>query len=443
MFDFLSSKFSSIFSRLSKKGTLTEDAMKDTLDHVRQALLEADVPYDVVESFVISVKQELVGKKIHTSLKPAEHVARVVHDQLVAFLGGEQTHTFAFQISSVVMVMGLQGSGKTTTVGKMAQWIKKEAKKRKKSRTILVASVDFYRPAAVDQLEVLARQVDSVFYRAQSTQPVDAAQEIFNYFKQNHFDVLFLDTAGRLHVDNHMLQELQYIDKILLPKHKFLVLDAMTGQESLNVAKAFDKQVGFDAAVLTKMDSDTRGGAAFSFRYALKKPIVFVGEGEKIDDLRLFYPERAADRMLGMGDVRTLAEKADEKIKQSDQERMYKSFVSGRLTLQDFADQMGMISKIGSLSQISKLIPGMGDMKISQQMLDQKEVEFKKFRAIINSMTLKERLDVRLLNGSRKKRIACGSGVVISDVNVMLKRFEQAQQYAKLFKRLGHFKGQF
>ena len=341
------------------------------------------------------------------------------------------------------MVMGLQGSGKTTTIAKMAYWAKTRAQKRRKSRNILLASVDFYRPAAVNQLKLLAGQVGSSFYRATSTDPVAAAQEIYTYYKKNNFDLLFLDTAGRLHVDSQMLQELYAINAQLSPQYNLLVLDAMTGQESLKVARTFDKSVGFCATVLTKMDSDTRGGAAFAFCYALKKPVIFAGNGEKIDDLSLFHPERIAGRMLGMGDIQTLLEKADEKIKESEQKRTYKSLRAGRLTLNDFAQQMDMLNRLGSLSHISKYLPGMGGAGISQDILNQGENELKKFRAIIGSMTRKERLDTCILNGSRKKRIAQGAGVTVSSINLLLDRFEQMQQCVKLFKRSGPLKSLF
>ncbi|HRN77658.1 MAG TPA: signal recognition particle protein [Candidatus Dependentiae bacterium] len=439
MFDLLSQKFSSLFSRLTGSTKLTEHNLQETFDSVRDALLDADVPYDVVETFIADVKQEVVGQGVLGSLKPAEQLMKVVNDKLVAFLGGKHEAPFSFQLPSIVLVMGLQGSGKTTTIAKLAHWVQKEAKARSKTRRILVGSVDFYRPAAIDQLEVLANQVQVDFYRAQSTDPVRAAQEIVNHYKQGGYELLLLDTAGRLHVDEAMLHELVAIDKLLEPRYKFLVLDAMTGQESLNVAKAFNERIGFKAAILTKMDSDTRGGAAFAFRFVLQKPIRFVGVGEKIDDLDPFYPERAASRMIGMGDIKSLIERANEKIKQVDQEAAYKSMSSGKMTLQDFADQMDMVSRLGSLSQVVKYIPGMGNVNLSQDMLQKGDMEVKRFKAIISSMTLKERIQPRLLDGSRKNRVAKGAGVTVQEVNLLLQRFEQVQQYAKLFKKRGFF----
>jgi signal recognition particle subunit SRP54 len=439
MFDLLSKKFSSLFSQLTGSTKLTEQNLQEAFVSVQDALLEADVPYDVVENFIAEVKKEVVGQKVLGALKPAEQLMKVVKDKLIAFLGGKHEAAFSFQLPSVVMVMGLQGSGKTTTIAKLAHWVQREAKTRNKSRRILVGSVDFYRPAAIDQLEVLAKQANVDFYRAQSTDPTGAAQEIMQRYKQGGYELVLLDTAGRLHVDDAMMQELVAIDKLLQPRYKFLVLDAMTGQESLAVAKAFNDQVGFKAAILTKMDSDTRGGAAFAFRFVLEKPIRFVGVGEKVDDLNPFYPERAASRMIGMGDMQSLIDQANEKIKQDDQQAAYKSMSSGKMTLQDFANQMDMVGKLGSLSQVVKYIPGMSNVNISQDMLHKGEVEVNRFKAIISSMTPKERIYPDLLDGSRKSRVAKGAGVEVQEVNLLLQRFEQVKQYAKLFKKRGFF----
>jgi len=436
MFDFLSKKFSGVFSRITGRGRLTEDNIQDALQKVKEALLEADVPHALIDEFVQKIKADVVGQKVTVAVKPGEQFIKVVHQQLLQFLGSSGvSSTFSFQIPSTIMVMGLQGSGKTTTIAKMAQYVQKQAQKRGKNRRILLASVDFYRPAAVDQLEVLAKQVGVDFYRANSDDPVRAAQEISQYAKNNSYELLFLDTAGRLHVDESMLEELQEIDRLVCPKQKLLVLDAMTGQESLNVAQSFDQKVQFHSAILTKMDSEARGGAAFAFRYVLKKPILFVGTGEKVDDLEQFRPERAADRILGMGDVLSLVEKAEEKIKKEDQESVMESLQRGKLTLEDFAKQMDMVGKLGSLNKVMKYLPGMGGMNVSPEMMEKGEAEMKKFRAIISSMTPKERLYPKILDRSRKERIANGAGVVVSDIKALLIRFEQSQQFAKLFKR--------
>jgi len=436
MFDFLSTKFSSIFSALRGKKTLDASTIDAALKQVNEALLSADVPYDLVQAFAQEIKNDLIGKKVSHSLKPDEQLMKVVNDRLIAFLGGE-TVPFSPQIPSVIMVMGLQGSGKTTTIAKLAYHLAQEAQKRGKERRILVASVDYYRPAAIDQLELLCKQANVSFFKAQVHDPIVAAQEIYDYWRSHNYELLLLDTAGRLHVDNTMLEELRKLDSRLQPKHKLLILDAMTGQESLAVARAFEQGVGFQGAVLTKIDSDTRGGAAFSFRYALKKPIFFMGSGEKLENLELFHPERAASRMLGMGDIKSLIERAEQKIKADEQQAMYRSFQDGKMNLEDFAQQIDTINKLGSLSSLMNYMPGMGNISISQEQVDQGQQEMARFRAIMSSMTRKERLCPQLLNESRKKRVAKGAGVPIAEVNKLLSRFDQMRQYAKLIKSSG------
>lgn len=439
MFDFLSEKFSSIFSRITGKSHLTEQNIHEALEKVKEALLEADVPYKVVETFTASIKQEVLGQKVLTSLKPDEQFIKIVHDKIQQFLSDSDEKKFSFTFPSVVMVIGLQGSGKTTSLAKMAYWIQKHAGKKNKKQKIVMASIDFYRPAAIDQLEQLSKQVSVSFYRSPSTDPVQAACDSVDYYKKGQFDVLFLDTAGRLHIDNDMIDELRNVDARINPQYKILVLDSMTGQESLHVAQAFEQSVGFHGAFLTKVDSDTRCGASFAFRYSLKKPIVFLGTGEKVDDIEYFHPDRMAGRILGMGDIQSLAEKAEEKIKKHEQDAMQRSFARGSLTLEDFAQQMDMMNKMGSLGQLMKYIPGMPSFSLTPEMIEKGEAEMRRFRAIINSMTPKERVYPRILDGLRKKRIAQGAGAHVADINMLLKRFEQSQQYVKLFKKMGHF----
>lgn len=439
MFDFLTNTFSSLASKLTKQATLTEQNIQETIQKIEESLLEADVPYALIQEFIASVKAEVLGKKVLGSLKPGEQLVKVVHDRLLHFLGGKETTPFTFQMPSVVMVMGLQGSGKTTTLSKLAYKVKKQAEEKNKSRRILFASVDFYRPAAIDQLEILAKQVAVDFYRSPATHPVKAAQDIYAHFQRERYELLFLDTAGRLHIDSALMQELREIHAAVNPRHTFLVLDAMTGQESLTVAKAFDQGIGFQQAILTKMDSDTRGGAAFAFRYALKKPIIYMGVGEKPSDLEVFHPDRMANRILGMGDMVSLAEKAASAIKESDQERITRAMEQGRMTLQDFADQLGMLNKLGSLSKLMAYMPGMGNQKMSPDMLEKGEKELVRFKAIISSMTPKERMVPRILDGSRKLRIAKGAGVTVADINALLTRFDQMQQFFKMFKGAGRF----
>ncbi|KKP22932.1 MAG: Signal recognition particle protein [candidate division TM6 bacterium GW2011_GWF2_28_16] len=439
MFDFLSKKFAGVLGWLKDKGRLTQDNIDEAVKQVQDALLQADVPYKVIQDFLESIKKEAVGLEASPGLRPGEKFIKIVHDKLLDFLGGKNALVLNnFQYPCVMMVMGLQGSGKTTTVAKLANYILSEAQKKGKPKKVLLASVDYYRPAAIEQLKVLAKSVGVDFYAPEgfgltSGEPVKAAKNIYNYFKNNNYHVLILDTAGRLHVDENMLEELKNIDKLLTPRYKFLVLDAMTGQESLTVAHAFENAVGFNSAILTKMDSDARGGAAFAFKYEIKKPISFVGSGEKIDDLESFIPERMASRILGMGDILTLIEKTENSINLQDQQDAAKKFMSGGFNLQDFADQMGMVSKVGSLQKIAKYLPGVGN--ISPEMLEKSEKEMKKFKAIISSMNKKERILPQILDASRKRRIAKGAGVVVEDVNILLQRFEQSKQFAKMFKK--------
>ncbi len=445
MFEFLSKKFGGVLSWLKDRGRLTEENIGQATGQIRDALLEADVPLPIVEDFLEKVQKEIVGKKIISSLNPGEQMVKIVHDKVLEFLGGQNANEKpSFVIPSVILVMGLQGSGKTTSVAKIGYWCKQQAEQRGKKRHILVASIDFYRPAAIDQLEILAKQAGLNFYRATSQDPVAAAREIHDYFKKHSYELLFLDTAGRLHLDERMMEELKQVKTQLQPKYKFLVLDAMTGQESLKVAETFEREVGFDSVVLTKMDSDTRGGAAFAFRYQLKKPISLVGVGEKIDDLEAFIPERITSRMLGMGDLMTLLEKATEKLAVVDEkkdEALNKRFMQGRFTLQDFADQLGMMDKLGSIKKVASYLPGMG--QISAEQMEKGQVEMKRSRAIISSMTAKERNNPSVLDGSRKKRIAGGAGVEVRDINELLQKFEQTQQFAKMFMKGGMFKKMF
>ncbi len=437
MFDLLSSKFSSIFSRF-RGNQLTKQSLEEALTKVRDALLEADVPYDTIEQFIAEVEEQALNQKLVGSLKPAEHLVKIVHDKLVNFLGGTATNGFSFQLPATIMVMGLQGSGKTTTIGKLAYLIKQQAQARKKQRTIMVASVDFYRPAAIDQLEILAKQAGVLFYRSAETDPRKAAQDIKQEARKQGVDVLLVDTAGRLHIDDQMLDELKNLDTIVKPSYKLLVLDAMTGQESLSVAQAFNERIGFMGTLLTKMDSDTRGGVAFAFRYTLKKPIIYAATGEKLEDIEPFRPERMASRIMGMGDMQTLLEQAEQKIDKNEQERVAQSLKKGNFTLEDFASQLSMMGKLGSLSTIARYMPGMGALKMTPEQLEQGEKELKMFKAIIGSMTPKERRVPKILDGSRKKRIALGAGVSPTEVNLLLTRFEQSAQFAKLVKKMGN-----
>jgi signal recognition particle subunit SRP54 len=439
MFTFLSDTFSSLFSRLRTYSHFTEEIIQETLQKVQEGLLEADVPYEAVEQFILEIKKEVVGKKIVSSLKPAEQLIKIVHDKLLFFLGGSVAEgTFSFQIPSIIMMMGLQGSGKTTSAVKLAFFIREMACLRGKKRSILLASVDFNRPAAVEQLKILADKAQVDFYRASSVDVITAAQEIVNYGQKSNYELIILDTAGRMHVDEALLNELKQLDQIIRPKYKILVLDSMTGQQSLAIAKVFDR-IGFTGAFLSKVDSDVSSGVAFAFRYVLKKPILFVGTGEKMEDLELFRPERIVNRLLGMGDIASLVEKAQEKIDQSEQKKLTQTLKRGTLTLQDFAEQMHMVSKLGSLSNLMQYLPGGSNFKITPDDLEKGEREMKKFKAIMTSMTQKELMRPEILNNSRIARIARGAGVDVADIKLLLDRFEQSQQFAKVLKKMGNF----
>lgn len=442
MFSFLTNKISGIFANLTGKNKLSNENIEQVLTEIKESLLAADVPYAVIEQLLGEIKNEVIGQKVLGALNPGEQFIKIFHDRLVSFLGGSVSFS-SFQIPSIIMVLGLQGSGKTTTIAKLAYYVKELALKKGKERRILLASVDFYRPAAIDQLEILANQVGVDFYRPETGDPVQAANMINNKWRTGSYDHLFLDTAGRMHVDSQMLQELRDIDTNLAPKYKLLVLDGMTGQESLKVAEAFDQAVGFSGAILTKMDSEATGGAALAFRYLLKKPIYFTGVGEKIADLEQFYPDRIAKRLIGMGDLQTLMEKAQEKIKVTEDNESALNFKNGRLTLDDFAQQLGMIGQMGSLSKLMQYMPGMSGANVTPQMIEKGDLEIKRFKAIMSSMTVKERKTPQILDGSRKLRVAKGAGVKVQDVNYLLQKFEQSAQFVKLFKKQGNFKNMF
>lgn len=440
MFGSLTEKFSELFSRFTTSGSLSAQSIESALEMVKTTLLEADVPYDAIEHFIKQLQADLLGKKINAGLKPAELVMRAVQDRLIELLGGKQSSTgFSFQIPSVILMVGLQGSGKTTTLAKLASVIQKEAGKRNKKRKILVCSVDYYRPAAREQLEILAKAVGVDYYDPQASDPVAAAQQAVLYAQKNHYDHCFIDTAGRLHVDTDLLSELSSIIKSIKPTYTFLVLDGMIGQESLRVAQKFEAITNATGIILSKMDGDSRGGAAFACYYMVKKPVIFMGVGERVDDLEYFHPERIASRIIGLGDMHTLIEKAEEKIKAADQRDLQKAFSQGKLTLQDFSKQLDMMSSLGSLSSIMKYIPGISGMKIDPAHIDKGEREMKKFKAIINSMTPKERMGRAIIAESRRKRIAHGSGTTPQDVVLLLERFEQSQQFVKILKRRPNF----
>lgn len=427
MFSSLSEKLQDVFKRLKGKGKLTEKDIKDAMKEVKLALLEADVNYKVVKDFINTVTQKAVGEEVLESLTPAQQVIKIVYDEMVNLLGGSDTKlTFSPSGFSIYMMVGLQGSGKTTTAGKLAGLLKKQGKNP------LLVACDIYRPAAIKQLEIVAQKVGvKCFADYNSKDAVKIAKEGIEFAKSNRCDVAIVDTAGRLHINQELMDELVSIKNAIKPTEILLVLDAMTGQDAVNVATAFNEQLGIDGIIMTKLDGDTRGGAALSVKAITGKPIKFAGVGEKMEDLEAFHPDRMASRILGMGDILTLIEKAQEAIDQKKAEELEKKLRSMQFTLEDFLDQLKQIKKMGPLSQIISMIPGVklkGDVDF-----DAGEKELKKIEAIINSMTKEERQDPSIINSSRKRRIAMGSGTTVQDVNRLLKQFEDMKKMMKQF----------
>lgn len=431
MFDTLSEKLTSTIKRLTGSGRITEDNIRETLLEVRNALIEADVALPVIVKFIDEVRSKAVGQEVLKSLQPGEALIKVVHDELVQLLGGE---TVEVQLNAqppvVILMAGLQGSGKTTTVAKLANLLKQRQKK-----TVLVASADIYRPAAIDQLKTLAEQIDVVFFPSDSSQaPVDIAKAAVQHAKQRFIDVVLLDTAGRLHIDTDMMSEIQQLHQAVNPVETLFVVDSMTGQDAANTAKAFNDALPLTGVVLTKTDGDARGGAALSIRYITGKPIKFVGVGEKIDALETFHPSRMASRILGMGDILSLVEEVQHKVDQQKSAKLAKKFAKGKeFDLEDFRTQLQQMRNMGGLASLVGKIPGMGQIpQATQANLNDKSLV--QMEAIINSMTRKERRYVHLINGSRKRRIAMGSGTQVQDINRLLKQFTQMQKMMKKLK---------
>jgi len=437
MFDFVSRKMSSIFSWVRGGGKFGQLELEKLLKQLEDTFLEADVPYEVIQTFLNGLRTNVDLAVLAKTANPSSVLIKHVHQQLINLLSGPagSNEVPSFAIPSTFLFLGLQGAGKTTSLAKMARYLKNQAKKRGKERKVLCASVDYYRPAAREQLKVLAEQVGIDYYEAPAAQPVKAALEISQYARSKGYEYVLLDTAGRLQVSEEMMSELKAVVKATDPKYKILVLDGMTGQESLSVARSFNAAVGFDGAIMSKCDSDARGGCALAFRAVLAKPIWFVGIGEKIDDLEGFVPERMVSRLIGMGDIATLLEKADEVLDRNEQERVANRLMGGDFSLQDFLEQMNMVSQVGALQTIARYLPGVS--QFSPEMLEKGQQEMKKFRAIISSMTQKERLVPSILNGARRKRIALGSGVTVQDVNHLIEKFEQSKQFVKMMKKSG------
>ncbi|MDH4164180.1 MAG: signal recognition particle protein [Nitrospirota bacterium] len=429
MFDALTGKLETVFKKLRGRGVLKEEDVKEALREVRLVLLEADVNFKVVKEFIAKVQERSVGKEILTSLTPGQQVIKIVHEELMSLLGGTQSKLhLSPNPPTIIMMVGLQGSGKTTTSGKLARNFKKDGRK------VLLVPADTRRPAAIEQLKTLAKQVGVDAFVSESSDPVAICRDAKAHAERSLFDVVILDTAGRLQIDEPLMDELRQIKASVKPSEVLFVADAMTGQEAVNIAEKFNADIGFDGVVLTKMDGDARGGAALSVKAVTGKPVKLVGMGEKLDALEPFFPDRMASRILGMGDVLTLIEKAQETVSREEAEKLAKKLRKNDFNLEDFRDQLRQVKKMGSLESIIGMIPGLNKQKMADVDMQQGEKELKRVEAIINSMTARERANHTLINGSRRARIARGSGTQVQDVNRLLKQFVEMQKMMKMMK---------
>jgi signal recognition particle subunit SRP54 len=425
--------FHILFPVLRGQGKITEKNIDDALRDVRLALLEADVHVKVVRSFLDAIKAKSLGQEVLQSLTPEQQFLKIVRDELVTLLGGEHREMdLKASPPVVIMLVGLQGSGKTTTLAKLARHLKKD-----KKRNPYLLPADVYRPAAIDQLKILGREVDLPVYDSNpGISPVVLCQQALEEAKKRFCDVLLIDTAGRLHIDDELMEELSAIKTAVNPYHIVFVADAMTGQDAVNQAIGFDSKLGLTGIILTKLDGDARGGAALSIREMVGKPILFSGVGERLDALEPFYPDRLASRILGMGDVLSLIDKVQQNFEQKEAEQLQKAFQKRQFTLEDFQLQLQQIKKMGSVGSLLELIPG-GNKLASQVDAEKAETEMKRVEAIINSMTLEERRNPAILNGSRRRRIAQGSGTTVTDVNRLMKQFMEMKKMMQRVSKLG------
>ncbi|MBF1045187.1 MAG: signal recognition particle protein [Peptostreptococcus sp.] len=433
IFEGLSDKLQNAFGKLRSKGKLTEADVKTAMREVKMALLEADVNFKVVKDFVKVVQERCVGEEVLKSLTPGQMVVKIVNEELTALMGDVQSKlTYSSQPPTVIMMVGLQGAGKTTTSGKLGGYLKKEGK------SPLLVACDVYRPAAIKQLQVVAEKLDlPVFTMGDQVSPVEIAKKALEHAKSHSNDVVIIDTAGRLHVDEVLMQELKDIKTQVNPQEILLVVDSMTGQDAVNVSESFNEILGVDGVVLTKLDGDTRGGAALSIRAVTQKPIKFIGMGEKLDNLEPFYPDRMASRILGMGDVLSLIEKAESALDLEKAKELGQKLKKNEMDFEDFLMQLEQVQNLGPLDKLLELVPGMGNLKGQIGDLDSKGKEINRTKAIIQSMTLEERRNPQILNASRKKRIARGSGTSVQDVNRLIKQFNEMKKMMKMFQSSG------
>ena len=424
-FEGLSEKLTGIFKKLRSKGRLTEGDVRDAMREVRMALLEADVNFKVAKEFVNKVTEKAIGSDILEALTPAQQVIKIVNDELCALMGGSRTKIkTANNGPTVVMFVGLQGAGKTTNIAKLAAYLKKTEEKRP-----LLCACDVYRPAAIEQLRVLSRQLNIPLFEQGAGDPVEIAKNALQHAKKYGNNLLLIDTAGRLHIDEELMDELSRIKNEVHPDEIMLVVDGMTGQDAVNAASAFNEKLGIDSVFMTKLDGDARGGAALSVKAVCGKPIKFVGTGEKLTDIEPFHPDRMASRILGMGDMMSLIEKAQQAFDEKQAQEQVKKMRAGKMTLEDFYDQLSQMKNMGGLEQLAGMIPGMNGSSLKNLKVDEKALS--KTEAIILSMTQKEKRNPDIINFSRKKRIAAGSGTKVEDVNRLLKQFEQMQTLSK------------
>ena len=424
MFENLSERLERSFKLLKGQGKITEINVAETLKDVRRALLDADVNYKVAKQFTDTVKAKALGQNVINAIKPSELMVKIVHDELTSLMGGDTAPLNLSGNPTVILMSGLQGSGKTTMSGKLARKLKSE----KSKRPLLVAG-DVYRPAAIEQLKVLGEQIEVPVYTEEGNKnPVQIAENAISYAKANHYDLVIVDTAGRLAVDEAMMNEIAAIKKAIKPQETLFVVDSMNGQDAVNTAKEFNDRLDFDGVVLTKLDGDTRGGAALSIRTVVTKPIKFVGTGEKLDALDYFHPARMADRILGMGDIVSLVEKAQQQFDEKEARELQRKIAKNQFNFNDFLNQIQQIKKMGNLKDLASMIPGVGK---AIKDIDIDDNAFKGIEAIIHSMTPQERANPEIINGSRRQRIARGSGTTIQEVNRLLKQFEETRKMMK------------
>ncbi|MBO5672537.1 MAG: signal recognition particle protein [Alistipes sp.] len=421
MFENLTEKLERSFKILKGEGRITEINVAETLKEIRRALIDADVNYKVAKTFTDEVKQKALGQDVLNSVKPGQMITKIVRDELAALMGGTATDIKLEGTPAVILIAGLQGSGKTTFSGKLAAHIKS-----KKGRQVLLVAGDVYRPAAIDQLKILGQQVGVEVYTEEgNNNPVEIAENAIRYARQKSYNTVIVDTAGRLAVDEAMMQEIMAIKAAINPSETLFVVDSMTGQDAVNTAKEFNERLDFDGVVLTKLDGDTRGGAAISIRSVVDKPLKFISAGEKMDSLQVFHPERMADRILGMGDVVSLVERAQEQFDEEQARKLKKKLIKNEFNFNDFRDQINQIKKMGNLKDLASMIPGMGKMLKNVDIPDD---AFKQTEAIIDSMTPEEREKPEIINARRRERIAKGSGTSMADVNRLLKQFEDTRK---------------